>query len=184
MGPLNNFFSRALAHSPQSKTKPIRDLSNHLSDFGIVEHLLYRKECTEALDKWIQIWEQLTISGRNMNWNRVLWHLKDQYFIRVWYTKFFLISCEVFANSVFSVMRRYRTRVSHSVRHTVEPSWLMCPWWVKIPTEDFTDETLAIDDTLGDNVRGGDWGDGHGCWQGGRWGDRHGSCVGDWHEMI
>ena len=28
--------------------------------------------------------------------------------------------------------------------------WL---WWVKIPTEDFTDETLAIDDTHGDDVR-------------------------------
>ena len=23
----------------------------------------------------------------------------------------------------------------------------MWPWWMKIPTEDFTDETLAIDDT-------------------------------------
>ena len=33
---------------------------------------------------------------------------------------------------------------------------------MKIPTEDFTDETLAIDDTLGDDVRVGDWGDGHG----------------------
>ena len=29
----------------------------------------------------------------------------------------------------------------------------MRPWWVKIPTEDFTDETLAIDDTYGDDVR-------------------------------
>ena len=29
----------------------------------------------------------------------------------------------------------------------------MCPWWVKIPTEDFTDETLVIDDTYGDDVR-------------------------------
>ena len=29
-----------------------------------------------------------------------------------------------------------------------------------MPTEDFSDE--AIDDTLGDDVRGGDWGDGHG----------------------
>ena len=27
---------------------------------------------------------------------------------------------------------------------------------MKIPTEDFTDETLAIDDTHGDDVRGGD----------------------------
>ena len=35
----------------------------------------------------------------------------------------------------------------------------MWPWWVKIPTEDFTDETLAIDDTHGDDVRGGDWGE-------------------------
>ena len=32
----------------------------------------------------------------------------------------------------------------------------MWPWWVKIPSEDFTDETLAINDTLGDNVIGGD----------------------------
>ena len=29
----------------------------------------------------------------------------------------------------------------------------MWPWWVKIPTEDFTDETLAINDTYGDGVR-------------------------------
>ena len=29
----------------------------------------------------------------------------------------------------------------------------MWPWWVKIPTEDFIDETLAIDDTYGDDVR-------------------------------
>ena len=28
---------------------------------------------------------------------------------------------------------------------------------MKIPTEDFTDVTLAIEDTLGDNVIGGDW---------------------------
>ena len=27
---------------------------------------------------------------------------------------------------------------------------------------DFTNETLAIDDTHGDDVRGGDWGDSHG----------------------
>ena len=33
---------------------------------------------------------------------------------------------------------------------------------MKIRTEDFTDVTLAIDDTLVDNVRGGCWGDGHG----------------------
>ena len=43
----------------------------------------------------------------------------------------------------------------------------MWPWWVKIPTVDVTDETLAIDDTHGDDVRGGDWGAGHGGWQGG-----------------
>ena len=29
----------------------------------------------------------------------------------------------------------------------------MWPWWVKIPTEDFTDETLAINDTNEDDVR-------------------------------
>ena len=29
----------------------------------------------------------------------------------------------------------------------------MWPWQVKISTEDFTDETLAIDDTYGDDVR-------------------------------
>ena len=29
----------------------------------------------------------------------------------------------------------------------------MWPWWVKIPTEDFTDETLVIDDTYGYDVR-------------------------------
>ena len=33
---------------------------------------------------------------------------------------------------------------------------------MKIPIEDLTDVILAIGDTLGDNVRGGDWGDGHG----------------------
>ena len=31
---------------------------------------------------------------------------------------------------------------------------------MKIPTVDFTDETLAIDDTHGDDVRGGDCGAG------------------------
>ena len=41
----------------------------------------------------------------------------------------------------------------------------MWPWWVKIPTEDLNDETLAIDDTNGDDVRGGDWDAGHGGWQ-------------------
>ena len=29
----------------------------------------------------------------------------------------------------------------------------MWPWWVKIPNEDFTDETLAINDTNEDDVR-------------------------------
>ena len=29
----------------------------------------------------------------------------------------------------------------------------MWPWWVKIPTEDFTDETLTINDTYGGDVR-------------------------------
>ena len=29
----------------------------------------------------------------------------------------------------------------------------MWPWWVKIPTEDFTDENLAINDTYEDDVR-------------------------------
>ena len=29
----------------------------------------------------------------------------------------------------------------------------MWPRWVKIPTEDFTDDTLAINDTYGDDVR-------------------------------
>ena len=38
---------------------------------------------------------------------------------------------------------------------------------MKIPTEDFSNENLAIDDTHGDDVRGGDWGSGHGGWQGG-----------------
>ena len=51
--------------------------------------------------------------------------------------------------------------VSKSLSNTVEPAWLMWPWWVKIPTEDFSDVTLAIGDTYGD-VRSGDWGDGHG----------------------
>ena len=36
------------------------------------------------------------------------------------------------------------------------PTWRLL---VKIPTEDCSDETLAIDDTHGDDVRGGD---GHG----------------------
>ena len=29
----------------------------------------------------------------------------------------------------------------------------MWPWWVKIPTEDFTDKTLVIDNTYGCGVR-------------------------------
>ena len=29
----------------------------------------------------------------------------------------------------------------------------MWPWWVKIPTEDFTDKTLVINDTYGGDVR-------------------------------
>ena len=41
-------------------------------------------------------------------------------------------------NHVFSVMRRYRTRVCKWVSNTVEPTWMMWPWWVKIPDEDFT----------------------------------------------
>jgi len=44
----------------------------------------------------------------------------------------------------------------------------MWPCWVKIPTEDFTDETLVINDT-------------YGGWQGGRWGDRHGDWQVDWY---
>ena len=40
---------------------------------------------------------------------------------------------------------------------------------MKIPTVDFTNDTLAIDDTQGDDIRGGDWGAGHGGWQGGMW---------------
>ena len=31
---------------------------------------------------------------------------------------------------------------------------------VTLVSEDFTDETLAIDNTLGDDVKGGDWGAG------------------------
>ena len=38
--------------------------------------------------------------------------------------------------------------VSESVSDTVEPTWLMWPWWVKIPTEDFTYVTLTIGDTM------------------------------------
>ena len=34
--------------------------------------------------------------------------------------------------------------------------------WVKIPLEDFSGEILLIGDTYGDDVRGVDWGAGHG----------------------
>ena len=61
-------------------------------------------------------------------------------------------------------MRRYRTR---DVTDTNEPTWLMWPWWVKIPNEDFT---IAIDDSYGDYIRGGDGGGVHEGWQGGQWG--------------
>ena len=37
---------------------------------------------------------------------------------------------------------------------------------VKILNEDFTDVTLAIDDTYGDDIRHGDGGAGQGGWQG------------------
>ena len=36
---------------------------------------------------------------------------------------------------------------------TNEATWLMCPWWVKMPTENLTD--LAIDDTYGNDLRCG-----------------------------
>ena len=40
---------------------------------------------------------------------------------------------------------------------------------VTLVSEDtYTNETLAIDDTQGDGVRGGDWSAGHGGIQGGR----------------
>ena len=45
-----------------------------------------------------------------------------------------------------------------------------------IPSEDFTDVTLAIGDTYVDDLREGDKGGGHVCWQGGR----HGGGHGDW----
>ena len=54
--------------------------------------------------------------------------------------------------------------------------------WVKIPSEDFFDETLLIGDTYWDDVRGVEWGDGYEGWQGGRWGDQHGSWQGDQHD--
>ena len=41
-------------------------------------------------------------------------------------------------------------------------AWLSKLEYIQIPTEDFTDETLAIDYTMGDDVRGdGDWSAGH-----------------------
>ena len=36
---------------------------------------------------------------------------------------------EQLSTHIFSVMRRYRTRVSELVSKTVEPTWLMWPWW-------------------------------------------------------
>ena len=39
---------------------------------------------------------------------------------------------------------------------------------LKIPNEDFTDATVAIGDTYGDDVRGNVVGVGHGGWQGGQ----------------
>ena len=41
-------------------------------------------------------------------------------------------------------------------------TWILARLVVKIPTVNFTDVTLAIDDNHGDDVRCGDWGDGHG----------------------
>ena len=39
--------------------------------------------------------------------------------------------------------------------HETLTGWtlLVWPWWVKIPTEDFTDETMVINDTYGGDVR-------------------------------
>ena len=59
----------------------------------------------------------------------------------------------------------------------------MWTWWVKIPTEDFSDVTLAIDYTHLDDVWGGDWGAIHWGWQGGRWGSQNGSWQGGWHLL-
>ena len=62
----------------------------------------------------------------------------------------------------------------------LEPMWVTHKYcWTDLTdatlvSEDFTDETLAIDDTLGDDIRGGNLGDGYGGWQGGRWGDWRG----------
>ena len=47
-----------------------------------------------------------------------------------------------FRHSFFSVTRRSRTD-----HWSLELTWLMWFWWVMIPLEDFTDVTLAIEDT-------------------------------------
>ena len=60
----------------------------------------------------------------------------------------------------------------------------MWSWWVKVPTEAFTDETLAIDDTQGDYVKSGEWSAGHWGLQGGRWGGQHGSWQGGWKYIL
>ena len=49
-------------------------------------------------------------------------------------------------------MKRYRSHDSESLTGQIEPTLLMWPWWVKVPTEDFTYVTLAIDDTYGENI--------------------------------
>ena len=38
--------------------------------------------------------------------------------------------------------------VGEWVSHTVEPSWLMWPWWVKIPTEDFREAPFNLSPPL------------------------------------
>ena len=48
----------------------------------------------------------------------------------------------------FSVTRRSRSDVSESLSQSaLALTWLMWPWWVMIPIEDFTDVSLAIEDT-------------------------------------
>ena len=52
---------------------------------------------------------------------------------------------------VFSVTRRSRSDSHYWLTDWLTYSalaltWLMLPWWVMIPTEDFTDVTLAIED--------------------------------------
>ena len=49
-------------------------------------------------------------------------------------------------------------------------TFLMWPWLLKIPSEDFADVMVMVMEMI-DDVRGGDR---HGGWQGGRRGDRHG----------